>query len=380
MNDDPFHNTDHSTIDMKAMNELGRKWLPVAFFFMIAGLVTYGTVRIIAPYAIPILIAAVLVTFTYPWYQRILVLVKGRETLASILMLVILTVVVIVPAAVLTITLVRQATQLFELLQGTDVKQAIDNLQLAARVDAVLSRIPGITTSQFDLGTALYGALKGIPGWVAAQGGQVVGGLLHAVMGFFLVLVASFYLFVDGQKIIASLMALSPLPEEYDRRILYKIRDVINATFRGQGLTSLAQGIVTGAGLAIVGIPGAVFWGAVAAVFSLIPMVGAAVVWLPAAGYLFWIGGLGWKPIFLLIWGAVVVSSIDNLVRPLAMKEGMEMPGVVLLFAILGGMSAFGFVGLLLGPLVVAMMASMMGIYRELFRGAIKHGDQAGSD
>jgi predicted PurR-regulated permease PerM len=267
---------------------------------------------------------------------------------------------------------VKQATQLIELLQRTDVRQQIVALQLGARVEEILSRIPGIDVKAIDLGSLVYGALKGIPGWVASQGGNLLGGLLNALLGFVLVLLAAFYFFVDGRKLVASLMHLSPLPDEYDREIVTKIRDVINATFRGQGLTSLAQGLVTGVGLAIVGIPGSVLWGAVAAVFSLVPLVGSAAVWLPGVGYLLWIGGLGWKPIFLAIWGVAVVSTIDNLVRPLAMKGGTEMPGVVLLFAILGGLSAFGFIGILLGPLVAAMMVSMIGIYRDLFRKSLE--------
>jgi predicted PurR-regulated permease PerM len=354
------------------LEAMSRKWLPVVFFFLVAAFVTWGTALIVAPYIIPILIAAMMVTFTYPWYEKIKEKLGNRETLASFVTLLLLTVVVIVPAVLIAITLIRQATQLFNLLQSADVKQAIDNLHLGSRVQELLARVPGLDVQNLDLGSLLYGAVKGIPGWVAAQGGHLVGGLLNGLVGFVLVLLASFYFFIDGKKIISSLMQLSPLPDKYDRRIIDKIRAVINATFRGQGLTSLAQGLVTGIGLAIVGIPGAVFWGAVAAVFSLVPLVGSAVVWVPAVGYLFWANGLAWQPIFLLIWGALVVSTIDNLVRPLAMKEGMEMPGVVLLFAILGGMRAFGFIGLLLGPLVVALMVSMMGIYRDLFRESLK--------
>jgi predicted PurR-regulated permease PerM len=359
-------------IEVPAAGRMRSTWLPIAFFFLIAALVIWGTALIVEPYVISILVAAVLVTFTYPWYEKIRGLVGGRENLASILTLLLLTVVVIVPAFLLSMALVRQATQLFEVFQGADVRRAIEELRLDARVSEALAMVPGIDAMEIDLGGVLYGALKGIPGWVAAQGGNIVGGLLSGVMRFFLALVAAFYLFVDGKKLIDNLMDLSPFPREYDQRILSKIKGVINANFVGQGLTSLAQGVATGVGLAIVGIPGALFWGAVAAVLSLIPLVGAAVVWVPAVGYLFWTGGIGWKAIFLLAWGAGVVSTIDNLVRPLAMKSGAEMPGVVLLFAILGGMSAFGFFGILLGPLVIALLVSILGIYRELFRDSLK--------
>jgi predicted PurR-regulated permease PerM len=107
-------------------------------------------------------------------------------------------------------------------------------------------------------------------------------------------------------------------------------------------------------------------------VFALIPMVGAASVWVPASGYLFFVAANGngpyWKPIFLAVWGVVAISLVDNIIRPWAMKGGTEMPAVVLFFSILGGIQAFGFVGMLLGPLVFVLLISLLDIYKELFR------------
>jgi predicted PurR-regulated permease PerM len=134
-------------------------------------------------------------------------------------------------------------------------------------------------------------------------------------------------------------------------------------------VTSLAQGVAVGVGLAIAQVPGAMLWGAVAAVLSLLPMVGAAVVWVPATIYLGISASLdnrswGWA-IFLTLWGMLVVSTIDNFVRPWVMRGRAELPAIPLLFAVLGGLQAFGFIGLVVGPLVFSLLKSVVDIYKD---------------
>jgi predicted PurR-regulated permease PerM len=207
---------------------------------------------------------------------------------------------------------------------------------------------------------------------MARHGAAVVGGLAGILLGFALVLLSAYYFYTEGEAIIRELSALSPLPRRYDREFASKFKDVIDATFRGQISTSLAQGFATGVGLAIARVPGSAFWGAVAALLSLLPMVGAAVVWVPAAIYLFISAGLGdrpqWHSFFMVAWGVLVVSMIDNVVRPWAMKGKTQLPAIPLLFAVLGGLQAFGFIGLVIGPLVFSLLMSVIDIYKKSFR------------
>jgi predicted PurR-regulated permease PerM len=177
---------------------------------------------------------------------------------------------------------------------------------------------------------------------------------------------------VNGEAIYRELAALSPLPQRYDDEFASKFKDVVDATFRGQLMTALAQGFATGIGLAIARVPGAIFWGAVAALLSLLPMVGAAVVWVPTAIYLFIAASMGgrpwWQAIFMTIWGVTVVSLVDNVVRPWAMQGKAQLPAIPLLFAVLGGIQAFGFVGLVIGPLVFALLMTVIDIYKRSFQ------------
>jgi predicted PurR-regulated permease PerM len=184
-------------------------------------------------------------------------------------------------------------------------------------------------------------------------------------------LLSMFFFYVEGEEIVRQLSILSPLPKRYDHEFGERFKDVIDATFRGQVFTGLAQGAMTGIGLAITQVPGAGFWGAVAALLSLIPMVGAAAVWVPASIYLVISASMGnrawWQAIFMILWGVIPVSLVDNIVRPWAMKGKAQLPAIPLLFAVLGGMQAFGFVGLVIGPLVFSLLMSIIEIYKKSF-------------
>lgn len=344
--------------------------LSLVFFALLAIVVVWGTGRILAPFITPILLAAIVVTLTFPLYRRLRARMKGRDTLSAVLMLLGVTFVVILPAFLLTLLLIDQATELFKLIQKTDVPAVIERLELRERVNPILRRIPGLDPSTIKVESMIVGVIRQIPAVVARQGGQFLAGLVNIVIGFLMMLLAAFYLYLDGERLLSELRILSPLPDEYDREIFSKFKDVVDATFRGQMLTAMAQGGVTALGLWIAGIPGAVFWGAVAAVFSLIPMVGAAAVWVPATIYLFlnaaYHGSGQWRGFFLVAWGIMVVSLVDNVIRPWAMKGKTKMPAVLLFFAILGGIQAFGFVGLILGPLVFALVIPLVDIYKTI--------------
>ncbi|MCM2317675.1 MAG: AI-2E family transporter [Thermoanaerobaculia bacterium] len=368
MNTDPGANAVQSAFK--------RSWLPLVGFFAIAIVIAVLTIRVFLPFVTPILLAGILVSFTYPTYERVRARLGGRSGLAAATMLLALTLVVVIPVGVLVAMLVQQASGVVEALQETDVQQKIDSLQLESRLDSILSRIPGVDAKKVSVGSLAYAAVKNVSGFVAAQGGHIFGSLLDLVVGFFMMLLAATWFYTDGKQLVVQLEELSPLRRNQTREIFVKVRGVIDATLRGQVLTALAQGAVTGIGCAITGVPGAFLWGAVAAITSLIPMVGASLVWIPAAGYLAFTGGLDWRVFFLLLWGVLVVGTIDNLIRPWAMKGGTAMSGIVLIFSILGGMKVFGIIGLLMGPLTLVLFVTVVGFYREMFLDDIEAAEQ----
>ncbi len=342
--------------------------MAIIAFAALAILLLWATAKILAPYITPIILAGILATFTHPVYRRLRGRLHGRKGLAALIMLLGITLVLVIPAFLLTLMLINQATGLLRLLETTDFQKIVASLNVSEKLSWIHRFAPGFDTSLLQPGPLMVRVLREIPGFIAAHGTDFVTGFAGMVVGFFMMLIATYFFYTEGEWIAEELMLLSPLPDQYDREIFAQFRGVVDATFRGQILTALAQGAVTGVGLAVAGVPAPILWAAVAALASLIPMVGAAGVWVPATIYLFAAasmrgGSYGWA-IFMLLWGILAISTVDNLIRPWAMKAGMNMQAIVLFFAILGGISAFGFVGILIGPLVFALLVTVVGIYK----------------
>jgi predicted PurR-regulated permease PerM len=343
----------------------------VICFALLALVLLYAAFQIIWPFMTAILIGAILVTLTFGIFRRVRTRCKGSSTKAAIAMLLGITFVVVVPALILTILLVQQANEVVLKLQSPEAKQMVQKIDVQQYVGWVKRIAPEFDPQTLSPQRLLLPAMQQIPGWVARHGGAVIGGLASMILGFALVLLSMFFFYTEGEAFVEELSVLSPLPKRYDREFAARFKDVIEATFRGQLFTGIAQGAMTGIGMAIAGVPGAGFWGAVAALLSLIPMVGAAAVWVPASIYLVISASMGarpwWQAIFMIAWGAIPVSLIDNIVRPWAMKGKAQLPAIPLLFAVLGGLQAFGFVGLVIGPLVFSLLMSILDIYKKTF-------------
>jgi predicted PurR-regulated permease PerM len=352
----------------------GREWRSagIAFFAIIALIILWATVMILRPFISAIILGAMIVTLTFPIFRRVRARLKGRNALATVVMLLGITVLIVIPAVFLTMLLVQQANTVVDHIQSGDAQRILARVDVPSRLTWVRRFIPGFDPQTVSLQRLVLPVVREAPMWMAKHGAAVVGGLAGLLIGFALVLLSSYYFYMEGETIIAELAELSPLPQRYDMEFATKFKDVIDATFRGQLFTSLAQGLATGVGLAIARVPGSAFWGSVAAILALLPMVGAAVIWVPTAIYLFISASLGdrpyWQAIFMVAWGVFVVSTIDNVVRPWAMKGKAQLPAIPLLFAVLGGIQAFGFIGLVIGPLVFSLLMSVIDIYKKSFR------------
>ena len=198
---------------------------------------------------------------------------------------------------------------------------------------------------------------KFILSWSTALLGNAPG----MVIQFALLVLLVFYLFRDGQVILARLEHLSPLAKEQEEKLIRRVRTLASSVVLANIGTAAAQGIAGGIGLWIAGIS-PFFWGTTMAFTSLIPVVGTALVWAPAACYLLLVGSWG-KALFLVLWGALVIGSIDNFLRPILMKGEGEISSIYLFFAILGGINLFGIVGILYGPLILGVVDILLHLY-----------------
>lgn len=343
----------------------------IIFFGLLALLLLWAAFKILCPFITAILLGAILVILTFNLFRRVRVTSNGSSNKAAIVMLLGITVVIVIPAIILATMLVQQANVVAEKLQTGEAQQMIRRIDLTRHLSFIKRIAPNFDPATLSPERVLLPALRQVPGFAARHGGALIGGLAGMLLGFALMLLSMFFFYTEGEEILTQLSILSPLPKRYDDEFRARFKDVIDATFRGQLFTAIAQGAMTGIGLAIAQVPGSGFWAAVAALLSLIPMVGAAAVWVPASIYLVISASMGgrpwWQPIFMIAWGLLPVSLIDNIVRPWAMKGKAQLPAIPLLFSVLGGMQAFGIVGLVIGPLVFSLLMTIIDIYKKSF-------------
>ena len=183
----------------------------------------------------------------------------------------------------------------------------------------------------------------------------------------FIFLYAMFFFLIDGDRLLDKILYYLPLEDEDERRMLDKFTSVTRATLKGTAVIGILQGGLAGLALAVVGIPSAIFWGTIMAVLSIIPGIGTALVWGPAAIILA-AGGHWVKAIGLTVFCGVVVGSIDNVLRPRLVGKDTEMHDLLILFATLGGISFFGVVGFILGPIIAALFVTIWEIYGTAFK------------
>jgi predicted PurR-regulated permease PerM len=217
----------------------------------------------------------------------------------------------------------------------------------ALRLEDTLANLPSLA-SKFLLaaGTGLVAGLAGFAG--------------DAILTFLIL----FFVFRDGPATIRSVTAMLPLSPEQAERLLSGIRDSVVANLYGILAVGFAQGLLTGIACEVLRVPSAMLLGLAAAVCSLVPIVGTMLVWLPAAIYLMVTGHL-WKGIILILWGGLVVGTVDNIIRPLVIGSKVELHPLLLLFSLLGGLQVFGFIGIFIGPVVISVIAALINILRE---------------
>ncbi len=299
---------------------------------------------IFRPYLGALLVAATFAVIFHPVYIAILVWAGGnRRNLAATLTTLLVLLIVILPLAWFGVRLWQEAR---------DVYQQV-NTPTTSLPNPVTSFITSLEVDQYT-----EQALR----WLLEHTGQLFASVARLGIGIFVSLFALFYLLRDGLAIQRKLIALSPLRDSYDRLIAKRLHSAINSVIKGSLLIAAVQGILAGIGFAIFDVPNPVLWGSVGILAALIPSLGTALVIVPAVVYLFLLNNL-WASIGLAIWGIAVVGLVDNLLRPSLLSRGIHIHPLLILLSVLGGLSFFGPLGFILGPLVVSLLFALLDIY-----------------
>ncbi len=223
--------------------------------------------------------------------------------------------------------------------------------------DSVNAVLPG--SFSFNIANEITQAIGNFMGHITG----FFAGAIGVIFSLLLVVLALFYFLKDGTSWRQEIIHLSPLADEDDEKILKKLEDAINGVVKGYLLIALVQGFLIGLGLAIFGISNAALWGVVGGVASLVPSIGTALVTGPIVVYLFAIGDTT-AAVGFLVWAVLLVSMIDNVLNPIVVGKKVALPPLLILFSVLGGISLFGPVGLLAGPLVMSLLYALVSIYR----------------
>lgn len=343
--------------------------------FLLASLVAvlvFGYV-VLRPFLSIFLVALVLATIAEPGHARIRRLTRGREALAALLTCFLVVVVVILPCLVLLGLLAQQSIQLYDWVNQKLHGNLLDEEILRQGLEWQKKILPQLHIDPRELlksFTALVGSLsKEIVGLSAAA----LKAVTTTLWQFFLMLVALFYLLKDGGRFLHWVLYLTPLPGSLRKELFEKFKGVSESAFYGAFLTALIQGILGGVGFLIVGLQPLV-WGVAMAFFSMVPVVGTALVWLPAGVILILTQHIG-SGVFLIIWG-LMVSLSDNLIRPMIMKGRSELHPLLIFFSLLGGVFSFGPLGILLGPLAIVLAISMLQAYEAAAKSVLDELDR----
>ncbi len=331
------------------------------------------------PFLKPVAFAVILAVVFYPLHNQVLRATGQRRGLGALLSTLAVIVLFGVPGFIITTLAADEALSAAHYLSRRSAEEGGFTqfaTLLAARPLQFIGR--WIDLSRYDLQAIIASNAQKVSLGMFSFGAAVLGNLARFTVDALITFVILFFFFREGKEWALRAGKIMPLSDARVAQLYQNISDTIIANVYGILTVGVAQGILTGIAMRIVGMPSSLLLGLAAGFCSIIPVVGSSIVWAPVAIYLLVSGSIG-KGVFLVIWGLVVVSSVDNFLRPLVVAGRVELHPMVLLFFILGGVEAFGFLGLFLGPVVASVLAAVFRMLREeLSEGDVSRGTGAG--
>ena len=343
-----------------------QKVIEIRSFILALAAVSVAFTYLMLPFFAVILWACIIALVFYPMHAKILSRVSERENLAALITLLLCIVIAITPALFLFSSFIKQGTAVYQQLESGQIKPSLWLEQIRTafpQIDQLLQMIGlDISTLKQKLGALSVEAGKVMAGNALSIGQNTLAWL--ASLGLMLYL--TFFMLRDGAKLIPILIRALPLGDEREHLLMQKFAEVTRATIKGSLVVAMVQGALGGFIFWALDIPGPVLWGVVMTVLSLIPIVGASLIWLPVGLYLLATGATT-DGIILIAFGAIVIGLVDNILRPILVGRDTKMPDYLILLSTLGGFSVFGMTGFVLGPLIAALFLTFWEIFTREF-------------
>ena len=349
---------------MKHPDEPASSYLENLAFLLLLVAVSLAFGWILLPFYGTVMWASIIALLFAPLYRRFLQRLSPQRTVAALLTLLVVIVIVVVPFAFVSVSLAREAADVYQRMQSGE----LDLVRYAGRIFEALPAWLGALLDRFGLGD--FGALQRRLSEVLTQGSKAIAGralsigqnTFDLVAELFITLYLAFFLIRDGDAVARTVRRAIPLAPEHKKELLGKFATVIRATVRGNLVVAALQGLLGGVAVWFLGVGGALLWGVLMAFLSLLPAVGAALVWAPVALFFFATGAL-WQGIALTAFGVLVIGLVDNLLRPILVGKDTRMPDYVVMITTLGGMAVIGINGFVVGPAIAAMFIAVWHIY-----------------
>ncbi len=337
----------------------------------------FGVFLLIKPYANPIVMAFIMSLLCLPFHHKIEQRLGNKPNTAAVLSCILLTVIILIPLSFMVSAIVEQAAVLskttYEWINQGKAEALLEHPYVQKVITAVNQVYPFEEINTQMILKQAGGAISKLGSGVLNISAALVGNVTQVITSFMLMLFVLFFLLRDHDYLVEKLRHVIPLSRSQEDRLLVEIESVAKSAMLGSFITALVQGIAGGFAMWLVGFPG-LFWGMMMGFSSFIPMIGTALIWLPAAIYLLLTNEWQWG-LFLIGWGVLVIGSIDNFVRPLVMQGNSGMNTLLIFFSLIGGLQVFGLLGLIYGPLIFGLALALFGLYETEFEDFLKRQD-----
>lgn len=340
-------------------------------FFAVVLILLYQVSLVFRPFLFPVLWAVVLAHLTFPLHARLMTFFHGRETLSASVLATGIMALGVLPVIMLSVLLVREAgsahVAITTWIQSGGVERLRDEIAKLPFGSGKIEELLGwVVVEQANFKNVLLESSKSVSQFLVEEVTGLVKNAFLLAADFLVMIFTLFFFFKDGERLFANLYQLIPLEESHKQQIFSRLDQTMRAVVKGLIITAIVQGLLAGAAYIVLGVPFPVFLMALTMLLAPLPFGGTALVWGPVVLYLYWVGPV-WKALAMLVWGAGIVSTVDHVLKPILIGKGAQIPFVFLFFSVLGGLAAYGLIGLFLGPILVGLLITALQIYREEF-------------
>jgi predicted PurR-regulated permease PerM len=312
------------------------------------------------PFLVSIFLAFILATMFSKSNKKLQKKLGNRKSLSSLLMCLWVMIILVIPFIVIILMTVSETNQLIKNFQDQPISINLDTVKNSALVQTLDLENLIVSNQSWE---KIIQNTKGISGYFFTTIKAIYSGTSNFIFILVVCFFALYYFFKDGDAILKKLMELSPLPSSQEKGIFQKFNQMTIATIKGTLIIALIQGLLMGIVFWIAGVQAPTLWGLLTAIISIIPLLGSVLVWLPVGIVLLFLGSY-WQAILVLVAGAVVVSSVDNLLRPKLIEGETSLHPLLVFLSTLGGIAVFGPLGFVIGPVIIVLLIAFLEIYR----------------